>query len=51
MMANHSWDEPLIRVTELNKEAKIPLVTPIIGELVYLKDEHQSFKSWWVGVQ
>ena len=51
MMANHPWDEPLIRVTELNREAKIPLVTPIIGELVYLKDEHQFFKPWWVGVR
>ncbi|MWB96203.1 MBL fold metallo-hydrolase [Flavobacterium sp. GA093] len=48
-LANHSWDEPLKRVAELNKKEKnpIPLVTPLIGELVYLKKDNQEFKEWW----
>lgn len=50
-MANHPWDEPLIKVSEFNKVPNIPLVTPIIGELVYLKDENQKFRPWWVGVR
>lgn len=50
-MANHPWDEPLARVTELNKSFNIPLVTPVIGEVVYLKDDHQQFRQWWSGLR
>jgi len=49
MMANHPWDEPLIQVSELNA-GDIPLVTPIIGELVDLNDSSRTFKPWWVGI-
>lgn len=49
-LANHPWDEPLTRVTELNQN-RIPLVTPIIGEVVNLEDAHQQFKPWWVGLK
>ena len=51
VLANHPWDEPLMKITELNKKVKIPLVTPIIGEFVYLKNDKQVFKQWWVGVK
>jgi len=49
----HSWDEPLKKVTELNaaSEKPIPLITPMIGELVELKNEKQEFKQWWEGVK
>jgi len=45
----HSWDEPLIKVTELNNlsENPIPLITPMIGEAVDLKNDKQEFKQWW----
>ena len=49
-LANHSWDEPLTKLTELNKSYNFPLVTPVIGEIVNLKDTTQQFKQWWVGV-
>lgn len=49
MMANHPWDEPLIRVTELNA-GNIPLFTPLIGEVVNLDDTGRTFKKWWQGV-
>lgn len=53
VLANHPWDEPLMRVTELNSISAdpMPLVTPIIGELVFLHDETHIFKPWWVGVR
>jgi L-ascorbate metabolism protein UlaG (beta-lactamase superfamily) len=51
MMANHPWDEPLSKVTELNRNYHIPLITPIIGEIVHLKDSTQKFSSWWVGLK
>ena len=51
-LALHPWDEPLIKVTELNanSENPIPLITPMIGEKVELKNEKQEFKQWWKGV-
>ena len=51
MLANHSWDEPLIKISELNKEHNIPLVTPRIGEMVDLNDTKQIFKQWWIGIE
>lgn len=53
VMANHPWDEPLLKVSALNKNLPnpIPLVTPIIGEVVYLKNDQQRFKEWWVGLK
>jgi len=49
----HAWDQPLINVTELNSASQnpIPLITPMIGELVELKNENQQFKQWWKGVR
>ncbi len=49
-LANHAWDEPLKRITELNKNNSIPLVTPQIGELVYLRNGHQKFSNWWLNM-
>lgn len=49
-LGSHDWDEPLVKITELNKAINIPLATPVIGEIVYLKDTTQQFKQWWVGL-
>ena len=53
VLANHPWDEPLIKICELNDrfEQPMPLVTPVIGEFVFLKDSNQTFKQWWIGVK
>jgi L-ascorbate metabolism protein UlaG (beta-lactamase superfamily) len=50
-LAQHPWDEPLRRITELNKQVGIPLVTPMIGEAVNLNDDKQSFKQWWTTIE
>lgn len=47
LMANHSWDDPLNTISVLNEVANIPLVTPTIGEMVYLPNKGQNFKEWW----
>lgn len=44
-LAMHSWDEPLEVITE--KKQEIPVITPKIGEVVYLNDSLQSFEKWW----
>lgn len=48
----HAWDEPLKKVTELNSlsENPVPLITPMIGEIVELKNEKQVFNQWWKGI-
>jgi len=46
-LSSHPWDEPLKRIKAI---ADIPLATPMIGELVDLRDEKQAFGEWWKGV-
>lgn len=46
-LANHSWDEPLKTIVELNREINVSLLTPKIGEQVNLKDTTQVFSKWW----
>ncbi len=52
-MANHAWNEPLVKISTSNKNLPrpLPLVTPIIGELVDLKNQNQVFRAWWVGLK
>ncbi len=50
-LANHTWDEPLKKITDSNKSIAIPLLTPMIGEIVYLKDSQQQFKQWWLEIK
>jgi L-ascorbate metabolism protein UlaG (beta-lactamase superfamily) len=47
----HAWDDPLKDITEFNKQVNLPLVTPMIGEVVNLKDTAQVFSKWWEGVR
>lgn len=46
MLGMHQWDEPLKEVSRINN-GEIPMVTPMIGELVNLNDQHQVFTQWW----
>jgi len=50
-LANHAWNEPLKKITELNANESVPLLTPMIGEKVDLKDEKQQFEKWWEKVK
>lgn len=49
-LGNHAWDEPLIKVSAHCKEQNIPLITPMIGEQVNLKDSTQKFTEWWTTI-
>jgi L-ascorbate metabolism protein UlaG (beta-lactamase superfamily) len=46
-LAQHSWDEPLSKLVEFNQHYKKELVTPKIGEVVYLNNLNQKFINWW----
>ena len=45
-LANHDWDEPLRRVTQAAQQAELPLVTPLIGEVVNLDDTGPFITKW-----
>jgi len=50
-LALHSWDEPLNEISRFSKLQNIPLVTPVIGEVVWMDNEKQVFKEWWKDVE
>jgi len=45
-LAQHAWDEPIRRVTDIAKEKRVELVTPMIGQKVKLQGEN-VFERWW----
>jgi len=51
VLASHDWDEPLKTITALNEKINLPLLTPMIGEAVYLKNINQQFSKWWTNVK
>lgn len=49
-LAQHDWDDSIIRVSKASKLKGLPLVTPMIGEVVNL-DEDKVFPAWWENVK
>ena len=49
----HPWDEPLRTITALNDQQKVPsvIITPKIGEVVYLDNKQQVFTKWWEDIE
>lgn len=50
-LAQHDWDEPLTRLSALNKENNIHLATARIGEVIYLDRSDQPFSEWWTEIK
>lgn len=50
-LGNNAWDEPLQRLWDLNRSAQLPIITPMVGELVELNNPQQSFGPWWQGIE
>lgn len=46
-LANHAWDEPFDRIVSASRNKKYHLLTPVIGEPVYLDAEKPEFPRWW----
>ncbi len=45
-LSNHAWDDSILRVTTAAEAQGMPLLHPMIGEVVHLKSE-QVFSRWW----
>lgn len=50
-IANHSWDDPFIRITAASRGKNYRLLTPRIGEPVELDNMSQTFSRWWESVK
>ncbi|GAB2547856.1 MBL fold metallo-hydrolase [Spirosoma aerophilum] len=50
VLNRHPWDEPLIRLSKLARQKQVPLITPLIGQAVNLRDSTQRFSPWWEGL-
>lgn len=46
-LAQHAWNEPLIKIKAACDSAGIHLATPQIGAIVNLNDSTQTFTAWW----
>ena len=49
-LSNHTWDDPLNRLDKLVEDTNIKLLTPMIGEKIYLHKEN-SFSKWWENIE
>ena len=49
-LANHAWDDSLIRVTKAAAEKDQSLVLPQIGQVVVL-DDLPANRAWWTGLR
>lgn len=49
-LANHAWDEPLIRVFKAAQENQVDIITPKIGQLVFM-DSMTANIAWWEGLR
>jgi len=47
-LAYHAWDTPLTDVTAAAAREGQAVITPMMGEVVNLKDSTQQFRHWWV---
>lgn len=50
-IASHPWDEPFVRAVAAVEKANMPLLTPKIGEPVWLGNTEQTFTHWWEGIE
>jgi hypothetical protein len=48
-LAKHAWDDSIKRVTVAAKKENVPIVTPMIGEKVYLRNPVTG--AWWEQVK
>ncbi len=50
-IAAHDWDEPFNRLAAASEAKPYRLLTPRIGDAVFLDDATQRFAQWWRGLE
>ncbi|WP_081741577.1 MBL fold metallo-hydrolase [Tolumonas lignilytica] len=46
-LANHTWNDPLNRISKASLNKNYRLLTPMIGEKVESDNKNQTFSKWW----
>ena len=46
-IAYHPWDEPYKRLAAASRDKPFRLLTPVIGEPVFLDETDRAFPRWW----
>jgi L-ascorbate metabolism protein UlaG (beta-lactamase superfamily) len=46
-LSKHAWDDPIIRIKTACQLRNIPIVHPLIGEIVQL-GEQKEYEEWWL---
>lgn len=46
-LALHDWNDPAKRVTEAAAKLNLPIITPKIGESIWMDDLKASDSNWW----
>ncbi len=50
-LSRHPWDEPLKKAIENLSGSDVSVMTPRMGDVVFLKDSKQHFDTWWEKVE
>nr|WP_321206099.1 MBL fold metallo-hydrolase [Limnobaculum sp. M2-1] len=46
-LAYHAWNDPFIRAVKASENKSYHLLTPMIGEPIWLNNKTQTFHHWW----
>lgn len=49
-ISNHDWNDPHRRITQGERAPSLRLLTPVIGEIVDIRDDARTFPRWWENV-
>lgn len=49
-LALHDWTDPIKRVKIKANQLNIPVITPQIGDVIYVKDSLNIYTNWWEGL-
>ncbi len=49
-LGRHAWYEPLVNISKAAERDSLNLLTPMIGEPMYLNSSTQSFGKWWENI-
>ncbi|MCT9842701.1 RomA family MBL fold metallo-hydrolase [Enterobacter sp. FS01] len=47
VLAKHTWNDPLIKLSQASKDKAYRLLTPELGEPLRVDDATQQFRAWW----
>ncbi|MES2848951.1 MAG: MBL fold metallo-hydrolase [Bacteroidota bacterium] len=50
-LANHTWKDPIERVSKAARENDVLLLTPMIGEKANINATQNTFSSWWENIK